>query len=279
MANRKITPLKDEELDPNELILEKLSDFEAVLSVIKSNGNEVASMLKAFENLPRSIVIAINNLLEERKKRIDEEAKEEDGMTIKELIETTNSIVTTFNENHAAAVTDIGTIAKYLTFIKKSILELPDKIKGIDSRATGLSDTRQPSEANDKLIFPTFPNNTSQWCKYLFYDVPDYIINRIKHSRIIPRYVAVCSFLVTFIIGLLLIFIGQENAYLRNENTRLRQTEEKYIILRNVSRGHTEWSRQTDYIDLLYSDPELNRTEIDRLNEAIKPKGCAPNLK
>lgn len=270
MANRKITPLKDEELDPGELILEKLSDLEAVLSNIKGNGNEVASMLKAFENLPRRIVIAVNNLLEERKRRMDEEAKAEDGMTVKELIETTNSIVTTFNENHAAAVTDIGTIAKYLTFIKKAILELPDKIKGIDSRATELSDTRQSSEANDKLIFPTFPDNISQWCKYLFYDVPDYFISRIERSRFIPRYVTVCSFFVTLIVCSLLIFIGQENAYLSNENTRLRQTEEKYIILRNVSRGHTEWSRQADYIDLLYSDPDQNRAEIDRLKEANK---------
>lgn len=279
MANRKITPLKDEELDPGELILEKLSDLEAVLSVIKSNGNEVAYMLKAFDSLPHNVVVAVNNLLEERKRRIDEETKAEDGMTIKELIETTNSIVTTFNENHAAAVTDIGTIAKYLAFIKKSILELPDKIKGIDSGATGLQDTRQSSEANDKLIFPTFPNNTSQWCKYLFYDVPDYFLKRIMRSRYMLRYAAICLCLATLIIGFMLIFISRENSYLRHENTQLRQTEEKYIILRNASRSHEEWSRQADYIDLLYSDPQLNYTEIDKLNKAIKPKGNVQNLK
>lgn len=265
MANRKITPLKDEELDINELILEKISEIEAYLSAQKDNESKALSMLKTFDSLPRNVVIAVNDLLEERKKRMDKEATAEDGMTIKELLETINSIVTSFNEKHESAVKFIEDAAKYLVFIKKSISDLQDKIECADSINTATY--RSIHVAGNNLSFPTFPDRISHLGKYLFYDVPDYIISRIKHSRIIPRYVAVGSFIVTLIVVSLLIFIGQENAYLRHENIRLRQTEEKYIILRKASRCNAEWSRQADYIDLLYSDPEQNHAEIDRLRK------------
>ncbi len=260
------------------MIQEKLSEFESLLLNQKEYGREIVSMLKAFDSLPRNVVIAVNDLLEERKRRMDEETKAEDGMTIKELLETINSIVTTFNENHASAVKFIEIAAKYLVFIKKSILELPDKVGGINSQGIAIAESRL-HDSDNILSFPTFPQRISHLGKYLFYDVPDYLINRIKRSSFLPRYVAICSFIVTLIVGSLLIFIGQENAYLHHENTRLRQTEEKYIILRKTSRSHTEWSRQADYIDLLYSDPEQNRAEIDRLNQANKPKGDVLNIK
>jgi hypothetical protein len=263
MAQKKNVPLKDEELNLSDKIDERFDSVDSDLAEIKRNKVDIASLETKVANLPDNMWNHLDKKLDERIERIREREKAEGYISTNECIDQLNETVDVFNKRHEKVVGVVKMIAGYLQ-------NIDEYVRGKKKTAPQVEPILAQIEAIDvtdvsESSFPSIPPKDGKWGKLLLYDIPTYTVQRIKHSKTLRQFFALCMFLTMIIISFLLIFVSRENAYLREQNASLRQTEAKYYLLRKASRHHKEWSKNADYIEFLYTDPEQNRDAIQQL--------------
>ena len=95
---------------------------------------------------------------------------------------------------------------------------------------------------------------------YLFFCVPYYYLRTFFASPYVRRWFRIVMFCLWLTSTFLTCFISYDN-------TQLRETKEKYILLREFCRPNRDMSTKADYIELLYSDKEEHKVDIERLWE------------
>lgn len=264
MASKKNVPLKDEELTLSDKIDERFNSVDSDLAEIKNNKVDITSLETKVTNLPDNVWNHLDKKLDERQQRIIDRAKAEGKITPSEYMERLRATVTKFDEQHtgvANAVTEINNNLKTITSIITG---------GASSTSSNAAPISEPIEVidvtpSDDLSFPSIPPKDGLWAKLLLYELPYYVTQRIIRSTFTLRFITLCSLLTAMVAIFTMLFVCRDNAYLHERDAKLQQTEAKYYLLRKASRYNKEWSNTADYIEMLYSDPEQNRAEIQRL--------------
>ena len=110
------------------------------------------------------------------------------------------------------------------------------------------------------LTKPEQPKNVKGMFGYLLYRLPWYYVRRFFADRYVKwwfRTIFICLWLTSIF---LTCFIAYDNA-------QLRETKEKYILLREFCRHDKDMSTKADYIEFLYSDKEEHKKDIEILRE------------
>jgi hypothetical protein len=180
-----------------------------------------------------------------------------------------------------------GVLQQYQVFLKvlPELKTIFQSIEGKVSESTQLSNTLvdlcSQGFGSDKpqLSFPTIPPQDGKWKTLIFRSLPHFFISRARQCKFLQRYTVLCLWLVVFVLGFTLLYVSNENMYLRQctllqlrENDRLHaeyqglQTDhDKYIILSRMVRKDKAWVHRVNYIEYLFEHPQQNRETIDRL--------------
>lgn len=268
MANRKVTPLKDEPGTSLEDIQVELSNciqaINALSSKIDNLSKPTASDTSSLEDaVGRAAANKVEELLENRQRKFKEEeeaAKARGEMTQQEYFQTLTDRydevlakckgLVDFHKKHwpglvnkcKDTVNDVGEQNKKNS---KSLTKIADFI----DRVTG---TRKP-----KCVPPPLSKDKAEFIPFLKQYLL-YVTKRLCHSRHVRKFIHICmcALWAVFLCALCII---------ANDNARLRTVEEKYILLRDFSRLDDRTSQRADYIEWLYSDEDEHRNEIDEL--------------
>lgn len=268
MANRKVTPLKDEPVNTLDDILVELSGCTQALNALSrkldSMGGQPAIEM---ENLSRSAGQAAANgvrkLLEERdRKHKEEEAalkangqitQEEYFQTLTdrydEVLDKCRALVEYINKKEPKM---IGELNRAIVGIRSDCKSIVDLLRVMDKRTD--KSALIPEKKSDRPKFPRSKTEAASFMKRF----PLYLFKRLFYSCHIRQLLRICMFTLWAVMLCTLCFVAYDNA-------RLRTVEEKYILLRDFSRLDARSSQRADFIEWLYSDEDEHRQQIDTL--------------
>lgn len=249
MARNKHTPLKDEQEYNIDDLYQKLDE---VLKAVKDRNlaeakklwnlgdKELVLYALGLVDFNKAVATAMHAYLKKHQDKIVVEGKQgipEDAVS---LLDGYRKALTEAKEQQTAPS---------VTVIDKNIVEaaVTTVIERGDTCATFLTKPEQPKSV--KALFG-----------YLLYRLPCYYIRRFFADRYVKwwfRTIFICLWLTSIF---LTCFIAYDNA-------QLRETKEKYILLREFCRPDKDMSTKADYIEFLYSDKEEYKKDIDVLWE------------
>lgn len=249
MARNKQTPLKDESEYSVDDLYQKLDE---VLKAINNRNLEEAKKLwnlgdadmakyaLSLIDFNKAVATAIEAYLKQHQNRFVVEGKQdipEDVMTLLEQ----------YRQELAEAKEKPATPA--VTIIDKNIVEaaVTTVIGKGETCATILSKPERPTSLKG------VPG-------YLLFRLPYYYLRTFFASPYVRRWFKIVMFCLWLISTFLTCFIAYDNA-------QLRETKEKYILLREFCRPDKDMSTKADYIEFLYSDKDEHRADIERLWE------------
>lgn len=282
MANRKVTPLKDEPGTSLEDIQVELSNC---IQAINTLSGKIDTLSKPTVNDTSSLKDAVGKaaanevrlLLEARQRKFEEEeeaAKARGEITQQEYFQTLTerydevlakciALVDAHKKHWPELVHQCEDTVKRVGEQSKHNSESLTKIASFVNKATG--------EDHTVCLPPPLPKSKQEVIPFLKLYLL-YAVKRFYYSRHVRKLIRLCvytSWIVT--VGTLL--------FVANDNAKLRAVEKKYILLRDFSRLDERTSKHSDYIEWLYSDEDEHHQEIDELwqkrNERLnnrKPK-------
>lgn len=268
MANRKVTPLKDE---PGTSLEDIQVDLSNCIQAVNALSNKIDNLSKPAVSDTSSLEDAVGKaaankveeLLENRQRKFKEEekaAKARGEITQQEYFQTLTdryddvlnkcSGLVDFHKKHWPGLVNKceDTVKKVGEQSRKSSDALA-KIADFVNRVTGAQQAQcvSPPLPKDKAEFILFMK------QYLLY-----VVKCLCHSQHVRKFIHICmcTLWTVFLCALCII---------ANDNARLRTIEEKYVLLRDFSRLDDRTSQRADYIEWLYSDEDEHRNEIDEL--------------
>lgn len=275
MANRKVTPLKDEPGTSLEDIQVELSNCIQAINTLsgkidtfaKPTANDTSSLKDA---VGKAAANEVRLLLEARQRKFEEEekaAKARGEITQQEYFQTLtdrydevlakcSGLVDFHKKNWPGLVNNYEDTVKRVGEQSRKNSEALTKIADFVNRVTG---TQQP-----KCVPPPLPKGKAEVIpflkKYLLY-----VVKWLCHSWHFRKFlnICMCTSSAVFLCALCII---------ANDNARLRTIEEKYVLLRDFSRLDDRTSQRADYIEWLYSDEDEHRQEIDELWQRRKER-------
>lgn len=268
MANRKVTPLKDEPGTSLEDILVELSNCIQAINTLSSKIDNlskpaVGDTSSLEDAVGRAAANKVEELLENRQRKFKEEeaeAKARGEMTQQEYFQT---LTDRYDDvlNKCSGLVDFH--KKYwpglVNKCKDTVNEVGEQNKKNSESLTKIADfidgvtgTRKP-----KCVTPPLPKDKAEVIPFLKQYLL-YVVKRLCHSRHVRKFlhICMCALWTVFLCALCII---------ANDNARLRTIEEKYILLRDFSLQDERTSQRADYIEWLYSDEDEHRQEIDEL--------------
>lgn len=268
MANRKVTPLKDEPCTSLEDIQVGLSNC---IQAINSLSGKIDTLTKPTVNDTSSLKDAVGKaaanevklLLEARQRKFEEEeeaAKARGEITQQEYFQTLTdrydevlakcSGLVDFHKKHWPGLVNKceDTVKKVGEQGRKNVDALT-QIADFVNRATG---AQQP-----KCVPPPLPKDKAEVIPFLKQYLL-YVVKRFCHSWHVRKFlhICMCTSSAVFLCAVCII---------ANDNARLRTIEKKYVLLRDFSRLDDRTSQRADYIEWLYSDEDEHRNEINEL--------------
>ena len=249
MTRNKQTPLKDEQEYNVDDLYQKLDE---VLKAVNNRNLEEAKKLwnlgdadfaKYALNLidfNKAVTTAMEAYLKKHQSRFVVEGKQDIPEDVMSLLDGYRKALTEAKEQQVPPV---------VTVIDKNIVEAA--VKTVVGRC---------GTSVNVLTRPVFPIYLKDLFGYLFYHLPWYYIRRFFADRYVKwwfRTIFICLWLTSIF---LTCFIAYDNAKLRDVN-------EKYILLREFCRKNKELSTKADHIEYLYSDKEEHKKDIDILWE------------
>ena len=268
MANRKVTPLKDEPGTSLEDILVELSNCIQAANALSSKIDNLAkpttidtSSLK--DDVGKAAANEVRLLLEARQRKFAEEeqaAKARGEVTQQEYFQTLTErydevlakciAIADFHKKHWPELVHQceNTVKKVGEQSKKN----SESLTAIAAFVNNVTGKQQPN-----CVPPPLPKSKAEIIPFLKQYLM-YVVRRFCHSRHVRQFLRLCVFTSWIVTICLLLFVAYDN-------TRLRTIEEKYILLRDFSRLEDRTSRHSDYIEWLYSDEDEHRQEIDEL--------------
>ncbi len=277
MANKRPTPLKDETFDVNEEILQRL---ESMISAFNETNDRLLKLESATNNsqgTPTSVIDilasasqrAVREMLEERQGRLQKEhekAKKEGKIVSPEQY--AQMMTEQYNDFcvRAKGVIDLYDMhIKQLPPYNKNVKMLNDNIAIVNQniqRQTELICSLY-GWAHKKIECPEMPKSNKMLPKYLFCNLPLYWSKRIWYSRHFKAFNKICFLLCIAILAGMTAFIALDNAKLRN-------VQEKYILLHRYNLSQKESADFVKYLEFLYSNKKEHQEEINKL-WCVKP--------
>ena len=268
MANRKVTPLKDEPGTSLEDIQVGLSNCIQAINALsgridtftKPTANDTSSLKDA---VGKAAANEVRLLLEARQRKFAEEeeaAKARGEITQQEYFQTLTerydevlakciALVDAHKKHWPELVHQCEDTVKRVGEQSKKNSEALTKIADFVSKITG---AQQP-----QCVPPTLPKDKAEVIplvkQYLLY-----VVKRLCHSWHFRKFLHICMCTLSAVFLCALCIIA-------NDNARLRTIEEKYVLLRDFSRLDDRTSQRADYIEWLYSDEDEHRQEINEL--------------
>ena len=282
MANRKVTPLKDEPGTSLENIQVELSNC---IQAINTLSGKIDTFTKPTANNTFSLKDAVGKaaanevrlLLEARQRKFAEEeeaAKARGEITQQEYFQT---LTERYEEVLAKCIALADLHKKHWPGL---VNKCEDTVKRVGEQSRKNSDAlikiadfvnRATGAQQPKCVPPSLPKDKAEVIpfvkQYLLY-----VVKRLCHSWHFRKFLHICMCTLSAVFLCALCIIA-------NDNARLRTIEEKYVLLRDFSRLDDRTSQRADYIEWLYSDEDEHRQEIDkrwqqrqqRLNVFVKP--------
>ena len=268
MANRKVTPLKDEPGTSLEDIQVELSNC---IQAINTLSGKIDTLAKPTANDTSSLKDAVGKaaanevrlLLEARQRKFEEEeeaAKARGEITQQEYFQT-------LTERYDEVLTKcIALVDAHKKHWPELVHQCEDTVKKVGEQSWKNSDAltkiadfvnRSTGAQQPKCVPPPLPKDKAEVIpfvkQYLLY-----VVKRLCHSRHFRKFIHICMCTLSAVFLFALCIIA-------NDNARLRTIEKKYILLRDFSRLDDRTSQRADYIEWLYSDEDEHRQEIDEI--------------
>lgn len=275
MANRKVTPLKDEPGTSLEDIQVDLSNciqaVNALSSKIDNLSKPAVSDTSSLEDaVGRAAANKVEELLENRQRKFKEEeeaAKAKGEMTQQQYFQT---LTDRYDEVLAKCIGLVDFHNKYwpglVNKCKDTVNNVGEQSRKNSDSLTKIADFIDRVTGVQRPKFTPLPLRKSKaevipFLKlYLLY-----VTKRLCHSRHVRKFIHICMYALWTVFLCALCIIA-------NDNARLRTIEEKYVLLRDFSRLNDRTSQRADYIEWLYSDEDEHRNEIDELWQMRKQR-------
>ena len=268
MANRKVTPLKDEPGTSLEDIQVGLSTCIQAVNTLSGKIDTLAkpaaydtSSLK--DAVGKAAAYEVRLVLEARQRKFAEEeeaAKERGEITQQEYFQT---LTERYDEVLAKCIALVDAHRKHWPEL---VHQCEDTVKRVGEQSRKNSDalTKIADFVNKitgvqqpQCVPPPLPKDKAEIGPFLKQYLL-YVVKRHCHSWHVRKFlhICMCTLSAVFLCALCIIV---------NDNARLRTIEEKYVLLRDFSRMDDRTSQRADYIEWLYSDEDEHRQEIDKL--------------
>lgn len=268
MANRKVTPLKDEPGTSLENIQVELSNC---IQAINTLSGKIDTLSKPTVNDTSSLKDAVGKaaanevrlLLEARQRKFEEEeeaAKARGEITQQEYFQT---LTERYDEVLAKCIALVDAHKRHWPEL---VHQCEDTVKRVGEQSRKNSEvlTKIADFVNSvkgaqqpKCVPPPLPKDKSDFIPFLKQYLL-YVVKRLCHSRHVRKLIHICMYALCTVFLCALCIIA-------NDNARLRTIEKKYILLRDFSRLDDRTSQRADFIEWLYSDEDEHRQEIDEL--------------
>lgn len=268
MANRKVTPLKDEPGTSLEDIQVELSNC---IQAINTLSGKIDTLSKPIANDTSSLKDAVGKaaatevrlLLEARQRKFEEEeeaAKARGEITQQEYFQTLTDryeevltkciALVDFNRKHWPGV--VNKCEDTVKRVGEQSRKNSDALTKIADFVNKITGAQQP-----KCVPPPLPKDKAEVIPFLKQYLL-YVVKRLCHSWHFRKFIRICmcTSSAVFLCAVCII---------TNDNARLRTIEEKYVLLRDFSRLDERTSQRADYIEWLYSDEDEHRNEINEL--------------
>ena len=268
MANRKVTPLKDEPGTSLEDIQVELSNC---IQAINNLSGKIDTLAKPTANDTSSLKDAVGKaaanevrlLLEARQRKFEEEeeaAKARGEITQQEYFQT---LTERYDEVLAKCIALVdfnrNQWPKLVNKCEETVRRVGEQSKKNSDALTKIADfvNRVTGAQQHKCVSPPLPKDKAEIIPFMKQYLL-YVVKRLCHSWHFRKflYICMCTLWTVFLCALCII---------ANDNARLRTIEEKYVLLRDFSRLDDRTSQRADYIEWLYSDEDEHRQEIDIL--------------
>lgn len=95
---------------------------------------------------------------------------------------------------------------------------------------------------------------------YVLFQLPWYYLRLFwasRYTRWCVRAILLCSWFVSVVL----------TGIIAHDNAQLRETKQKYVLLREFCRSDKDMATKADYIELLYSDKEEYKKNIEKIWE------------
>ena len=246
---KKQAPLKDESIYSVDDIFSKLNE---ILDAVKNKNMQKAHELLSGRagcnwecvtdsaKFTTSVTNAMDTYLKSHQVKITGDGEESAIEKLKTLLEDYRTELVQIKEKP---------VTPAVTVIDKNVVE------AAVTTVIGRGDTHV-----SYLAKPERPTSLKGVPGYLLFFLPWYYVRRFFADRYVKwwfRTIFICLWLTSIF---LTCFIAYDNA-------QLRETKEKYILLREFCRPDKDMSTKADYIEFLYSDKEENKMDIERLWE------------
>ncbi len=268
MANRKVTPLKDEPDTSLEDIQVELSNC---IQAINNLSGKIDTLAKPTANDTSSLKDAVGKaaanevrlLLEARQRKFEEEeeaAKARGEITQQEYFQT---LTDRYDDVLAKCKGLVDFHNKYwpglVNKCKDTVNDVGEQNRKNSESLTKMAEfiDRVTGTRKSICVPPPLPKSKAEVIPFLKQYLL-YAVKRLCHSRHVRKFIHICmcALWAVFLCALCII---------ANDNARLRTIEEKYTLLRDFSRLDDRTSQRADYIEWLYSDEGEHRNEIDEL--------------
>ena len=265
MAGKKFTPLKDEPFDSNAELLEEVRNLKLSIDSWDRKFEEM-SPSSSFE---QELRIEIGKIIRDKlSAALEKQLKDREMVTCNGKLTPIDELINTFIDKHEEAwklaTASCGVVGSYsklvnsITAINNNIMATHRNIKVLDGKmdCVNMFLVDILGLQINKPKMPKRPATFRQWPHYIFCDLPLYWYSRAlpivcsKYVRTVVR-VSLVNFIV-ILFGLI--------CFIAHDNAQLRETKEKYQMLRYFSNSNPEWKEAADYVEVVFADKK-NRTK------------------
>ena len=257
MARNRQTPLKDEQEYNVDNLYQKLDD---VLTAIKDRNlteakklwnmgdKELVLYALSLVNFNKSVADAMDAYLKAHQGWITVENKQGIPEDVKSLLTDCRNALR--NDKRQQPTTTV------VTSIEPTVIStaLQSFFTG-DGRFKPLIAKPEPSTKPKSMM------------AYLFFQLPWYYMRLFwasPYTKWWGRTILLCSRCVSVVL----------TCIIAHDNAQLRETKQKYVLLREFCRPDKDMATKADYIELLYSDKEEYKKDIDLLWEQRRKRLC-----
>ena len=268
MANRKVTPLKDE---PGTSLEDIQVGLSTCIQAVNALSGKIDTLAKPTANDTSSLKDAVGKaaanevrlLLEARQRKFEEEeeaAKARGEITQQEYFQT---LTERYDEVLAKCIALVdfnrNQWPKLVNKCEETVRKVGEQSKKNSDALTKIADfvSKITGEKQPICVPPPLPKDKAEIIPFLKQYLL-YVVKRLCHSWHFRKFIHICMCTLSAVFLCALCIIA-------NDNARLRTIEEKYVLLRDFSRLDDRTSQRADYIEWLYSDEDEHRQEIDEL--------------
>ena len=268
MANRKVTPLKDE---PGTSLEDIQVGLSTCIQAVNALSGKIDTLAKPTANDTSSLKDAVGKaaanevrlLLEARQRKFEEEeeaAKARGEITQQEYFQT---LTERYDEVLAKCIALVdfnrNQWPKLVNKCEETVRKVGEQSKKNSDALTKIADfvNRETGAQQHKCVSPPLPKDKAEIIPFMKQYLL-YVVKRFCHSWHFRKFIHICMCTLSAVFLCALCIIA-------NDNARLRTIEEKYVLLRDFSRLDDRTSQRADYIEWLYSDEDEHRQEIDEL--------------